>query len=393
MFESLKPATADAILGLMAEYRADSREQKIDLGVGVYRTASGETPVLDVVKRAEQMLVDTQRSKAYVGTAGAADFNAAMQQLAFSDAADNERLTTVQTPGGSGSLRVAAGMIMRATPDATVWASEPTWANHRPLIGSAGLKLQPYPYYDTQNHVININAMLEALRGAAVGDVVLLHGCCHNPSGLDPSHDEWAAISDLLLEKQLIPFIDMAYQGFASDIDDDAFAVRYMAKRLPEMIVSTSCSKNFGLYRDRVGTLSMLSADAATNKIVDSQVNNLVRTLYSMPPDHGGAVVSLVLNDPELRARWLEELATMRDRLQEMRQLLHDTLQQKAPEHDFSHLLRANGMFCFLGISPEQVARLKTDHGVYMVNTSRVNLAGITADNVTYLADSIAATL
>ena len=207
-------------------------------------------------------------------------------------------------------------------------------------------------------------------------DVVLLHGCCHNPAGLDPSQDEWGAITDVLLERQLIPFIDMAYQGFAVGVDEDAFAVRYMAERLPEMIVSTSCSKNFGLYRDRVGTLSMMSADAATNKIVDSQVNNLVRTLYSMPPDHGGAVVSLILNDAELRASWLEELAAMRNRLQDMRRLLSETLQEKAPHHDFSHLSRAHGMFCFLGISAEQVARLKADHGVYMVDTSRVNLAG-----------------
>ncbi len=393
MFESLQQASADAILGLMAEYRADPRENKIDLGVGVYRNSKGETPVLDVVKRAEQLLVTSQQSKAYVGTAGAADFNAAMQQLAFADAVDAERVTTVQTPGGSGSLRVAAGMIMRAAPNTTVWASEPTWANHRPLIGSAGLKLQPYPYYDTRNHVIEIDAMLNALRGAAAGDVVLLHGCCHNPAGLDPSQDEWAAITDVLLEKQLIPFIDMAYQGFAVGVDEDAFAVRYMAERLPEMIVSTSCSKNFGLYRDRVGTLSMMSADAATNKIVDSQVNNLVRTLYSMPPDHGGAVVSLILNNDEMRADWLDELAAMRNRLQDMRQLLSKTLQEKAPQHDFSHLNRAHGMFCFLGITAEQVGRLKTDHGVYMVNTSRVNLAGITAENVNYLAESIAATL
>ena len=236
--------------------------------------------------------------------------------------------------------------------------------------------------------------MLQTLRSAAPGDIVLLHGCCHNPSGLDPSQDEWAAITEVLLEKQLIPFIDMAYQGFAVDLDEDAFAVRYMAARLPEMIVSTSCSKNFGMYRDRVGTLSMLSADAATNAIVDSQVNNLVRTLYSMPPrPRRRQSLVLFLTTPELRAKWLEELAEMRNRLRDMRQLLSDTLLEKAPGHDFSHLGRANGMFCFLGISPEQVAALKADHGVYMVNTSRVNLAGITADNVNYLAESIAATL
>jgi aspartate aminotransferase len=393
LFESLSAVSADAILSLIVEHRDDPRAEKIDLGVGVYRTAAGETPVLDVVKRAEQIIVAQQMSKSYLGTAGAPDFNSAMQALAFGDTASDERLTTIQTPGGSGSLRVAAGMIVRAAPDATVWASQPTWANHEPLLGGAGLDLKPYPYYDTKNHVIEIDAMLDTLRTAAPGDIVLLHGCCHNPSGLDPSTDDWAAITDLVIERDLIPFIDMAYQGFANGLDEDAHAVRYMAERVPEMIVSTSCSKNFGLYRDRVGTLSMLSTDAATNAIVDSQVNNLVRTIYSMPPDHGAAIVSQILNDASMRTSWLAELSDMRERLREMRILLNDELLEKAPDHDFSHLVRATGMFCFLGITAEQVSRLKSDFGVYMVDSSRINVAGITANNVSYLADSIVATL
>ena len=393
MFESLQAASADAILGLIAEHRDDPRAEKIDLGVGVYRTAGGVTPVLDVVKRAEQRLVDTQDSKTYIGTAGAADFNAAMQALTFGDPRYDDRLTTIQTPGGSGSLRVAAGMIMRASPSASVWVSEPTWANHVPLLGGAGLKLRPYPYYDTERHVIKIDEMLAALREAPAGDIVLLHGCCHNPSGLDPSEDEWRAIAEVIVERELVPFIDVAYQGFADDLDRDAFAVRHMVGLVQEMIVSTSCSKNFGLYRDRVGTLSMLSADTATRDIVNSQVNNLVRTIYSVPPDHGAAVVSLILNDEELRRDWLVELAEMRERLKSMRTLLNDALIVAAPGHDFSHLVRATGMFCFLGISAAQVARLKKDFGVYMVDSSRINVAGITPDNVTYLANSIAATL
>ncbi len=393
MFESLQAASADAILGLIAEHRSDPRAEKIDLGVGVYRTAGGDTPVLDVVKQAERTLLDTQDSKAYIGTAGAADFNAAMQALIFGAASPDDRIATIQTPGGSGSLRVAAGMILRASPEATVWVSEPTWANHVPLLAGAGVQLQPYPYYDTGKHVIRIDAMLATLRTAAAGDIVLLHACCHNPSGLDPSVEEWRAIGDVLLERGLVPFIDMAYQGFATGLDKDAFPVRHLAGLVPEMIVSSSCSKNFGLYRDRVGTLSLLSQDSATRAIVNSQVNNIVRTIYSVPPDHGAAVVSLILHDADLRNDWMIELTQMRERLQAMRVLLHDALLEKAPGHDFSHLVRATGMFCFLGITATQVARLKKDFGVYMVDSSRINVAGITPDNVSYLADSIAATL
>ncbi len=393
MFESLQAASADAILGLIAEHNNDPRPEKVDLGVGVYRTQAGVTPVLDVVKLAEQILIDTQESKAYIGTAGAADFNAAMQALTFGDAGPDDRLATIQTPGGSGSLRVAAGMILRASPDASVWASEPTWANHVPLLGGAGLKLKPYPYYDTNNHVIKIDEMLAALSAAPAGDAVLLHACCHNPSGLDPSRDEWRAITDVIVERGLVPFIDMAYQGFADNLDDDAFLVRHMAGRVAEMIVSTSCSKNFGLYRDRVGTLSILAKDTASRDIISSQVNNLVRTIYSVPPDHGAAVVSLILNNDELRSAWIIELEEMRARIRDMKFLLSDALIEQAPDHDFSHLVRATGMFCFLGITVEQVARLKRDFGVYMADSSRINVAGVTPQNISYLAASIAATL
>ena len=393
MFETLDPAPADAILGLITEHANDPRPQKVDLGVGVFRTAEGETPVLDVVKIAEQRLVDTQSSKAYIGTAGDPSFNAAMQAMTFADAADADRLMTIQAPGGSGSLRVAASLILRARPDATVWVSDPTWANHIPLLGGAGLTLKPYPYYDTEKHVIRIDEMLETLRQVPAGDLVLLHACCHNPSGLDPSEDEWRAIADVIVERELVPFIDMAYQGFSKSLNADAFAVRHMAGLVPEMIVTNSCSKNFGLYRDRVGTLSILAPDMASRDTVYSQVNNVVRTIYSVPPDHGAVVVATILNDAELKAAWRVELATMRARLREMRVLLNDALQARAPQHDFSHLVRAVGMFCFLGVTAEQVARLKKDYGVYMVDSSRINTAGITAHNVNYLADAIAAVL
>ena len=393
MFESLDLLPPDAIIGLIGEYLNDPREPKVDLGIGVYRNASGDTPVLDVVKRAEQRLVDTQLTKSYIGSAGPADFNEAMRELTFAGTVANDRVAMLQTPGGSGSLRVAAGVILRARPDATIWASSPTWANHVPLLGGAGLELQPYAYYDEETKALDFDGMLESLRGIPQGDIVLLHTCCHNPTGIDPDEAQWRAIADVLVERELLPFVDIAYQGFATDLDTDAFVIRELAGRVPEMIVANSCSKNFGLYRDRVGALFVVTADSKERDAVQSQANNVVRTMYSMPPDHGAAVVAMILNDEGLRADWLDELREMRERLRDMRQLLHDALLEEAPGRDFSHLVRAKGMFCFLGVSPEQVGRLKKEHSVYMVDSSRINIAGITADNVGHIARSVAAVL
>jgi aspartate aminotransferase len=393
LFESLQTMPADAILGLLTEHRNDPRPEKIDLGVGVYRNAAGETPVLATIKKAEQRLLRTQTSKAYIGTAGDADFNTAVQAMTFAGAVPDDRLVTIQTPGGSGSLRVAAGLLLRAREDATIWFGEPTWANHMPLLGGAGLTLKPFPYYDPEKHIIHVDAMLDALRAIPKGDVILLHACCHNPSGFDPSEAEWREIADVIAERELLPFIDAAYQGLARNIDDDVFAIRHLATLVPEMIVSTSCSKNFGLYRDRVGSLSLMSATADSLGVLASQANNYVRTVYSMPPDHGAAAVSIILADDKLRAEWLVELKDMRDRLKAMRGLLYNALLEKVPGQDFSHLVRATGMFCFLGISAENIVRLKKDFGIYMVDDSRINVAGITADNVEYLSDSIAAVL
>jgi aspartate/tyrosine/aromatic aminotransferase len=393
LFQTLESLPPDAILGLIAEHKADPRDNKIDLGVGVYMTPAGKTPVLDVVKEAEQYLVETQDTKAYVGTAGDPSFNSAMQKLTFGDAAVDERLVTIEGPGGSGCLRVAAGLIMRSKPDAKVWVGDPTWANHIPLLGGAGLALNTHPYYDIDKNVIRIDELLEALRGANKGDIALVHACCHNPTGMDPTEDQWRQIAEVIVERELIPFIDMAYQGFANDLHQDAFIVRHLAEQVPELIVSNSCSKNFGLYRERVGSLSVLCENQATRDIVRSNLDNIVRTIYSMPPDHGAAIVSRILNNDELDARWQAEVGEMRRRMREMRALLQTALAEKAPDHDFSHLTRAAGMFTFLGISKEQVATLKKDYAIYMVGSSRINVAGITEDNVEYLAASIATVL
>lgn len=393
MFQTLQTLQPDAILRLIAEHKADSRDNKIDLGVGVYMTPEGNTPVMDVVKEAERRIVETEETKSYIGIAGNPSFNSAMQALTFGASAIDDRLLTFDGPGGSGCLRVAAGLISRAKPDAKVWVGDPTWANHVPLLGGAGLELHTHPYYDAGTNSLRIDDILDALRAANKGDVVLLHACCHNPTGMDPTDEEWRQIAEVIVERELLPFIDMAYQGFAAGLEEDAFIVRHLAGKVPEMIVSNSCSKNFGLYRERVGSLSVLCESPASREVVKSNLDNIVRTIYSMPPDHGAAIVSIILHDDALKARWSDEVAVMRNRLRGNRGLLQDALANKAPGHDFSHLTRAAGMFTFLGITTEQVQALKKDYAIYMVGSSRINVAGITEANVEYLAESIAAVL
>lgn len=394
MFENLEAKPADAILKLIAEHQGDPRPNKIDLGVGVYRDASGATPVLKTVKKAEHWLVGSQQSKAYLGSRGDAGFCGAMQDLTFgADSAATGRIATLQSPGGSGALRVAADLILAARPEATLWVSDPTWNNHTPLLGGAGVRLRGYPYYDTDRHVVRFAEMLGALGEAAAGDLVLLHGCCHNPTGMDLTSDQWTQVIDLMVARELVPFVDLAYQGFADDLDADAAPVRSMLNQCPEMLVSTSCSKNFGLYRDRVGSLSVVAAKQETAAIIMSQALQIVRTMYSLPPDHGAAVVTRILSDDDLRAAWITELADMRQRLKDMRSVFVAALAREIPDRDFSHVTRANGMFCYLGITPEQVARLKQDFGIYLVDSSRINVCGITEDNVAYLAKSVASVL
>lgn len=393
LFDSLKSLPSDAILRLIAEHANDDRDEKVDLGVGVYRTEAGDTPVLGSVKAAEQQILDTQETKAYLGSGGDPEFNRLIQQVTFGDDVAPERVTTLQTPGGSGALRVAAGLILRAREGVTVWHSDPTWANHVPLLGGAGLKLQAYPYYDAVGCRIVYEDMLDALNNVPQGDIVLLHGCCHNPTGMDLDREQWQEVAELIASRKLLPFVDLAYQGFAEGLDEDAYGIRLLAGMVPEMLVATSCSKNFGLYRDRVGSLSIVSSNADTAAVVRSQAHNIVRTMYSMPPDHGAAIVRTILDDSALRAQWMDELTEMRTRLRAMREKLVAALKQHAPDADFSHVTRANGMFCFLGLTEEQVDRLKAERGVYMVGSSRINVAGITPGNVDYLAASIASVL
>lgn len=389
MFGSLETRPADAILKLIAEFREDQRSDKIDLGVGVYRDADGNTPIFRSVKAAEQWLIKTQDSKAYLGSRGAVDFCEAIQKMVFADSVADERLYTLQTPGGSGALRVAAELIHSAFPAARVWVSTPSWPNHVPLFSEVGLGIAQYPYYDAESRTLQFSAMLEALEQAQKGELLLLHGCCHNPSGMDLDDEQWKVLTELVLRRGLIPFVDIAYQGLASGIDKDVSGMRYMAARVPEMIVAHSCSKNFGLYRDRVGSISILAENTSDVKDLSVQLPSIVRTLYSIPPDHGAAVVTKILQEDELRADWLQELGTMRDRLTAMRSRLVEALAETAPGHDFSQLQRSTGMFCFLGLSAAQTAQIKRDHGVYMLDSSRINVCGITEHNVDRLAEAV----
>ena len=394
MFESLSALPADAILKIIAEHKNDPREDKIDLGVGVYRDEDGGTPIPSAVKKAEQYLVDHQETKAYLGSGGDDVFNEQMQRLTLGGSWDgSDRITTLQTPGGSGSLRIAAGLLLRARPDATVWVSDPTWNNHVPLLGGAGLELKTYPYYDAATHRLRFDELLATLETVPAGDVVLFHGCCHNPTGLDPSAEQWAAIADVVARRGLIPFVDIAYQGLANGIEKDRMPIELFLENADEMLVSSSCSKNFALYRDRVGALSLVSRDAASNDIVRSQAMQIVRTMYSVPPDHGAAVVSHILRDESLRAEWLRELEEMRLRLKSARRQLVDALKAQAPAKDFSHITAAHGMFSFLGVDRAQIERLRKEFAVYMIGTGRINVAGITSRNVEPLAAAIAAVL
>jgi aspartate aminotransferase len=396
MFESLKPVAMDPILGLMAAYRADARANKIDLGVGVYMNDRGHTPVMASVKEAETQLMQLETTKSYQGIAGDPDYNQRMLELLFG--ADHSilssgRIKTIQAPGGSGALRVGAEVIQRARPEAKLWVGVPTWPNHIPLLGGAGFEIEEYPYYNRDSHQIETEAMMETLRQVPAGDMVLLHGCCHNPTGADLSHEQWDMIADLALERGFVPFIDTAYQGLGDGLDEDAYGLRMMAERLPELVVASSCSKNFGLYRERTGSITFIADSAEQADIVASQTMSVARQMYSMPPAHGALLVSLILGDQQLRANWEAELTEVRERIKSMRSLLADNINGNAAGIDFSHIKQQRGMFSFLGLNTAQLDQLREEFGVYIVSSSRVNLAGINSNNIDYLSSSILSVL
>lgn len=389
MFENLQPAPADKILALIGLYRADPRSDKVDLGVGVYKDREGRTPVMRAVREAETRLFAGQDTKTYLGLAGDTAFNTAMIKLAFGDKADLSCIRAAQAPGGSGALRLVAELLQRTRAGATVWLSNPTWPNHMPVMRAAGLQVREYPYFDAASGTVRFDEMLAALRTAASGDVVLLHGCCHNPTGANLNASQWAKVADVLVERGLLPFIDIAYQGFGEGLDADAEGLRLVASKVPEMVVASSCSKNFAVYRDRVGAAMIMARDGAQADVAMSQMLSAARAIYSMPPDHGAAAVRIVLEDAALRADWEAELEEMRLRMLRLRVAFADALRRQTNSDRFDFVASHRGMFSRLGLTEAQVERLRVEHGVYMVGDSRINVAGLPEDGMDRLAKAI----
>lgn len=387
MLERLKAVPPDPILGVLAAFARDPNPHKIDLGVGVYKDEHGDTPVLESVLRAERELLNRQKSKSYLGPPGVTGFNTALSGIVFgpdSDALASGRVRTIQTPGGTGALRVGAELIRAADTGARVWLSDPTWANHNAIFSAAGLQLGKYPYFDPASSGLRFEAMIGTLDQLGRGDAVLLHACCHNPCGVSPAPDEWARIAASAARHGWLPFIDLAYQGFEHGIEDDNLAVRLMAAQGAEMLVASSCSKNFAVYRDRVGALSVLAASAQQAADIETVIHSLTRKNYSMPPAHGPAVIDIILHDAELTALWRSEVAAMRDRINGLRSILVRKIAASGITRDFSFLERQSGMFSFLGLTVEQVHQLRERFSIYTVDSARINIASLNQGNIDY---------
>jgi len=392
MFANLKPLPTDPILGLMAKYRQDTNPNKIDLGVGVYKTEEGDTPILSCVKKAEKFRLENETSKSYIGLAGDLGFCAKMESLLLGEhpALLANRVRTAQAPGGTGALRVAAEFIAKANPQASVWVTTPTWANHIGLFSAAGLTVKEYPYYDYENKGLLFDEMMATLKTVPKGDIVLLHACCHNPSGMDLNAEQWQQVADLAKEIGFTPLVDIAYQGFGTSLEDDAAGLRLLAATVDEMIICSSCSKNFGLYRERIGACSIISESSAVADIANSVLLSVVRSIYSMPPAHGATIVDTILGSEELTAEWHQELADMRNRINGLRSTIVEALHNRGVAQDFSFIEKQHGMFSFLSITPEQIERLQKEYSIYIVGSSRVNVAGVSKANINYFADAVA---
>ncbi|GGQ23768.1 amino acid aminotransferase [Shewanella litoralis] len=396
IFSDVTLAPADPILGLTDAFKADTRAHKVNLGVGIYKDEAGQTPVLKSVKKAEAILLETEMTKNYLGIEGVQAYNLVVQGLLFgenSHIVSEKRAATAQAPGGTGALRVAAEFLVRNTQSSTIWVSNPTWANHQNIFETAGLTVKEYRYYKAETHDMDFDAMLADLSQAQAGDVVLLHGCCHNPTGIDLSLTQWAQVAQICLDKQLLPLFDFAYQGFGAGIDEDAQGLRTVAAVVPELLIANSFSKNFGLYNERIGAVTVVAEDekSATNSF--SQIKKTIRANYSNPPAHGGLIVSTILANAELRQEWETELTEMRLRIAEMRTLFVNSLKAEGVEQDFSFISRQNGMFSFSGLDKQQVARLRDEFAIYIVGSGRISVAGLTKNNMPAVCKAIAQVL
>ncbi|MFN3846135.1 MAG: aromatic amino acid transaminase [Paracoccaceae bacterium] len=388
MLETLNPQPQDKILQLIAMFRDDPRTDKIDLGVGVYKDASGLTPVMRAVKAAEKTLWETETTKTYTALAGEPAFNAAMVDMILG-AGFADRAASISTPGGTGAIRQALELIRMASPSATVWLSNPTWPNHPSIIRFLGMKMAEYCYFDADTRGVDFAGVLDDLGRVAKGDVVLLHGCCHNPTGANFTAEQWAQVADVLEARGAIPFIDLAYQGFGDGLEEDAAATRMIAARFPEVLIAASCSKNFGIYRERTGILIALT-DPARKAVVQGNLNFLNRQNFSFPPDHGARLVTMILGDASLTADWKAELEDVRRNMLTLRKTLADALRKATNSDRFDFVADHRGMFSRLGLSEAQVNTLRDTHGIYMVGDSRINIAGLNARTVPILAAAIA---
>lgn len=393
MFETLSKAPGDKILALMGEYAADVRPTKIDLGVGVYKDELGITPIMTAVKKAEQKISAEARTKTYLGIAGNKGFGAAVLDLALADSVDRSRVRIAQAPGGTGSLWVLMQLINRARPGATVWVSDPTWPNHNPIAENSGLQVKTYPYFDTETRGVKFEQMLAALDKLGADDVVLLHGCCHNPTGANLSNAQWDQVAASLARTGALPFIDLAYLGFGDGLLEDAYGTRKVIAAVPEALIAFSGSKNFGLYRERVGAAILIARDAAQADVAQSQLLNIIRGAYSQPPDHGAEIIRTILEDPALRAEWEAELNLMRARMIRLREKLSAAIRNKSNSADFDFIAAHRGMFSLLGLDNAVVEHLKAANGIYMIGDSRINVAGIPEDRVDDLADALLASI
>ncbi len=396
MFEKVTAAPPDAILGLTEAFRKDPRTDKLNLSVGVFKDDKGRTPVLKCVKEAERRLLDGESTKTYLSIEGPSEYGRAVRELMFG--ADHEivrsnRACTAQCPGGTGALRVAADFVHKLFASATVWFSVPTWPNHQGIFKSAGLNVASYPYFDAKQNKLDFEGMLTALKTVAPGDVVCLHGCCHNPSGVDPTPAQWTAIADVLAERGALPLLDFAYQGFGRGVKEDAVGLLTLSRPGTELLVASSFSKNFGLYNERVGALTLVAKDSSAAETALSQIKTCVRTNYSNPPSHGGAIVTTVLNDAALRQQWDIELAEMRNRINGMRELFQQSMQRRNTGRDWSFVTQQTGMFSFSGLSAEQVDALREKHGIYFVRDGRINVAGMSSETMDRLCDAIVSVL
>jgi aromatic-amino-acid transaminase len=390
---SVELAPGDPILGVTEVFVADKNPNKVNLGVGVYYDDNGKVPLLECVREVESERSASGKPWPYLPIDGLAAYDKAVQALVFgadSAALKEGRIVTVQALGGTGGLKLGADFLKRLLPNSEVWISDPSWENHQAIFEAAGFKVRAYPYYDAKTHGVNFKGMLEALQAMAPGSIVVLHACCHNPTGVDLEQDHWKSVLEVVRARGLVPFLDLAYQGFADGIDADAYAARLFASSMTPVFLSSSFSKSVSLYGERIGALSVVAASTDEAKRVLSQVKRVIRTNYSNPPTHGGELVARILSTPDLRALWEKEVGGMRDRIKEMRQLLVEGIKQRAPQRDFSFILKQRGMFSYSGLTKEQVGRLRTEYSIYAVDSGRICVAALNRKNIDYVADAIA---